>query len=60
MHLMLANLIHGFDSGRPSQDLINMEESIGLTSKRTIPLEVFLTPRLPAQVHLCVLIQLEK
>lgn len=53
MHLSLANLLHGFDIRRSSQELINMEESIGLTSIKTTPLEVVLTPRLFAQVYGC-------
>lgn len=51
MHLTLANLLHGFEIGRPSQELINMEESIGLTSAKTTLLEVVLTPHLHAQVY---------
>lgn len=51
MHLTLANLLHGFEIRRPSQELINMEEKVGLTSMKTTPLEIFLTPRLPAQVY---------
>ncbi|XP_038905619.1 cytochrome P450 CYP82D47-like [Benincasa hispida] len=52
IHLTLANLLHGFEIGRPSQELINMEESVGITSMKTTPLEVVLTPRLSARVYL--------
>lgn len=51
MHLTLANLLHGFNISRPSEELLNMEESAGMTSIRKNPLEVILTPRLPAQVY---------
>ncbi|XP_038899739.1 cytochrome P450 CYP82D47-like [Benincasa hispida] len=51
MHLTLANLLHGFKIDRPSEELLDMEESQGLASDRKAPLEVVLTPRLPAQVY---------
>ncbi|XP_022138438.1 cytochrome P450 CYP82D47-like [Momordica charantia] len=51
IHLTLANLLHGFEIGRPSEELLDMEESVGLTSVRKTPLEIVLTPRLPAQVY---------
>ncbi|XP_038905158.1 cytochrome P450 CYP82D47-like [Benincasa hispida] len=48
IHLTLANLLHEFEIDRPSKDLLDMEESFGLTSTKKSPLEVVLTPRLPA------------
>ncbi|XP_038903388.1 cytochrome P450 CYP82D47-like [Benincasa hispida] len=49
MPLVLANFIHGFEIVRPSKELLDMEESVGLISVRKDPLEVVLTPRLSAQ-----------
>ncbi|XP_022138580.1 cytochrome P450 CYP82D47-like [Momordica charantia] len=51
IHLTLANLLHGFKIDRPSEEPLDMEESVGLTSVRKAPLEVVLTPCLPAQVY---------
>lgn len=51
MHLTLANLLHGFVFERPSHKPIDMEESIGLTSIKTTPLQVVLAPRLSPQVY---------
>lgn len=50
MHLTLANLLHGFEIERPSKELLNMEESAGMTSIKKDPLQVILTPRLQPQV----------
>ncbi|XP_023523452.1 cytochrome P450 CYP82D47-like [Cucurbita pepo subsp. pepo] len=46
MHLTLANLLHRFEIDRSSKELMNMEESAGMTSIRKGPLEVVLSPRL--------------
>ncbi|XP_038899384.1 cytochrome P450 CYP82D47-like [Benincasa hispida] len=51
MHLTLANLLHGFEISRPSKELLDMEESVGMTSIKKNPLKVVLTPRLSAQVY---------
>ncbi|XP_022940488.1 cytochrome P450 CYP82D47-like isoform X2 [Cucurbita moschata] len=51
MHLTLVNLLHGFNIGRMSEEPLDMEESFGLTSVRKAPLEVVLSPRLPAHVY---------
>ncbi|XP_038903603.1 cytochrome P450 CYP82D47-like [Benincasa hispida] len=51
IHITLANLLHGFKVDRPSEELLDMEESPGLANGRKAPLEVVLTPRLPAQVY---------
>ncbi|XP_038896981.1 cytochrome P450 CYP82D47-like [Benincasa hispida] len=51
MHLTLANLLHGFQIERPTKELLNMEESIGLTSIRKDPLQVLLSPRLHPRVY---------
>ncbi|XP_023535448.1 cytochrome P450 CYP82D47-like [Cucurbita pepo subsp. pepo] len=51
MHLTLANLLHEFEIGRPSEELLNMDESFGITILKKTPLEVVLSPRLPNQVY---------
>ena len=51
MHITLANFLHGFEIDRPSEELLDMEEGMGLTSLRKAPLEVVLTPRLPAHIY---------
>ena len=51
LHLTLANLLHGFEIRRPSKELLDMEESAGMTSIRKNLLEAVITPRLPAQVY---------
>ncbi|CAH9087598.1 unnamed protein product [Cuscuta europaea] len=52
VQLGLANIIQGFDVRRPSSDLIDMSEAIGLGSTKEIPLQVFITPRLPFHLYL--------
>ncbi|XP_022935743.1 cytochrome P450 CYP82D47-like [Cucurbita moschata] len=51
MHLTLASLLHEFEIGRPSQELLNMDEGFGITVLKKTPLEVVLSPRLPIQVY---------
>ncbi|XP_022935746.1 cytochrome P450 CYP82D47-like [Cucurbita moschata] len=51
MHITLANFLHGFEIERLSEELLDMEEGMGLTSLRKAPLEVVLTPRLPAHIY---------
>lgn len=51
MHLALANLLHGFEIERPSQDLIDMEESAGMVSIKKEPLRVIISPRLQPQLY---------
>ncbi|KAE8651314.1 cytochrome P450 CYP82D47 [Cucumis sativus] len=46
MHLTLARLLHEFQIGLPTQEPINMEESVGLNITKKVPLEVVVTPRL--------------
>ncbi|RDX74888.1 Cytochrome P450 82C4, partial [Mucuna pruriens] len=45
LHLTLARLLHSFDVASPSNQLVDMTESIGLTNLKATPLEVLLTPR---------------
>ncbi|GAV75066.1 p450 domain-containing protein [Cephalotus follicularis] len=51
LHLTLARLIHGFELGTIADSLVDMSESPGMTVPRATPLEVILTPRLPAMLY---------
>ncbi|KAJ7966682.1 Cytochrome P450 [Quillaja saponaria] len=51
MELTLANLLHGFDIATPSDETVDMTEASGLTNLKASPLEVILTPRLPAELY---------
>ncbi|XP_059636498.1 cytochrome P450 CYP82D47-like [Cornus florida] len=52
MQFTLASLIHGFEFGTPFDEAVNMSESFGLTNIKATPLEVLLTPRLPANLYI--------
>ncbi|KAH1163712.1 hypothetical protein AAZX31_01G168800 [Glycine max] len=45
VHLTLARLLHSFNVASPSNQVIDMTESFGLTNLKATPLEVLLTPR---------------
>ncbi|KAK8510395.1 hypothetical protein V6N11_082442 [Hibiscus sabdariffa] len=51
LHLALARLLHGFELGTVSDKSIDMSESPGLAVPKATPLEVTLTPRLPAMLY---------
>ncbi|KAE8674538.1 putative Cytochrome P450 [Hibiscus syriacus] len=51
LHLALANLLHWFDFETPAGDAVDMREGPGLTSPKATPLDVLITPRLPAFVY---------
>lgn len=51
MYVTLANLLHMFEVGRPSEELLDMEEGIGITCVRKNSLQIVLTPRLPSEVY---------
>ncbi|XP_071731468.1 cytochrome P450 CYP82D47-like [Rutidosis leptorrhynchoides] len=51
MHLILASLIQQFVFERPSNELIDMSESFGLTNMKATPLEVLVTPRLSTEMY---------
>ena len=51
LHLTLARLLHAFEIATPSGELVDMTESPGLTIPKATPLEVLITPRLPAQLY---------
>ncbi|WRX30810.1 Cytochrome P450 - like 10 [Theobroma cacao] len=48
LELTLANLLQGFELGTPLDELVDMSEAIGMTNLKASPLEVLITPRLPA------------
>ncbi|XP_031097381.1 cytochrome P450 CYP82D47-like [Ipomoea triloba] len=52
VQLGLANVIHGFDIKRVSDELIDMTEAFGLSVSKATPLQVLLTPRLPSHLYL--------
>ncbi|WRX30157.1 Cytochrome P450 - like 10 [Theobroma cacao] len=51
LHLTLANVLHWFDFAIPLDEPVAMREGAGLTSPRATPLEVHITPRLPASLY---------
>lgn len=51
LHLTLARLLHSFEFATPSNEVVDMTESPGLTIPKATPLEVLITPRLPAQLY---------
>ncbi|XP_038699213.1 xanthotoxin 5-hydroxylase CYP82C4-like [Tripterygium wilfordii] len=51
MLLTLANLLHGFDLASPTGGPVDMTEGPGFTLHKANPLEVLLTPSLPAHLY---------
>ncbi|XWS24303.1 hypothetical protein CRYUN_Cryun28dG0089500 [Craigia yunnanensis] len=51
LQLMLANLLHLFDFATPLDKPIDMRQGAALTLSKATPLEVLITPRLPAFVY---------
>ncbi|KAH9687337.1 Xanthotoxin 5-hydroxylase CYP82C4 [Citrus sinensis] len=51
MQLTLASLLHGFDIAIPSNELLDMQEGLGLTLEKSTPLEVLVAPRLSASLY---------
>uniref|UniRef100_A0A251V9U3 Putative cytochrome P450 n=1 Tax=Helianthus annuus TaxID=4232 RepID=A0A251V9U3_HELAN len=51
LSLALANLIQQFVINKPSNEPIDMTESLGLTSSKATPLEVLLAPRLSEKLY---------
>ncbi|XP_038699211.1 xanthotoxin 5-hydroxylase CYP82C4-like [Tripterygium wilfordii] len=49
--LTLSNLLHEFDIASPTGGPVDMTEGLGFTLFRANPLEVLLTPRLPAHLY---------
>ncbi|XWS21112.1 hypothetical protein CRYUN_Cryun30bG0027400 [Craigia yunnanensis] len=48
LELTLASLLQGFEFGTPLDEAVDMSEAIGLTNLKATPLQVLITPRLPA------------
>ncbi|KAK7307591.1 hypothetical protein VNO77_40792 [Canavalia gladiata] len=51
LHLILATLLHSFNVASPSNQVVDMTESIGLTNLKATPLEILLTPRLDTKLY---------
>ncbi|KAK8290713.1 hypothetical protein V6Z11_D06G015500 [Gossypium hirsutum] len=51
LQLTLANVLHWFEFETPSGIAVDMREGLGITSSKATPLEVHITPRLPAFVY---------
>ncbi|KAK7406604.1 hypothetical protein VNO78_08233 [Psophocarpus tetragonolobus] len=50
VHLTLARLLHSFNVASPSNQVVDMTESVGLTNLKATPLQVLLTPRLDTKL----------
>ncbi|XVF85205.1 hypothetical protein PTKIN_Ptkin17bG0099300 [Pterospermum kingtungense] len=48
LELTLASLLQGFELETPSDEPVDMSEATGMTNLKTTPLQVSVTPRLPA------------
>ncbi|MBA0623570.1 hypothetical protein Godav_009027, partial [Gossypium davidsonii] len=51
LHLTVANLLHQFDFATPLDEAFDMRQGPALTIFKATPLEVLITPRLPASVY---------
>ncbi|KAL9247545.1 hypothetical protein vseg_020967 [Gypsophila vaccaria] len=51
MQFMLASLLQGYEISTPKNDAVDMTEGAGLTNLKATPLDVILTPRLPAHLY---------
>ncbi|RXH73145.1 hypothetical protein DVH24_012829, partial [Malus domestica] len=51
VQLTLAQLLHGFEIATPPDEPVDMTESSGVTNMKATPLEVLLSPRLPAKLY---------
>ncbi|KAL9450967.1 hypothetical protein AB3S75_012669 [Citrus x aurantiifolia] len=51
MQFTLASLLHGFDFATLSNELLEMGEGLGLAVVKSTPLDVLVTPRLPAFLY---------
>lgn len=51
VHLALASFLQGFNVSRPSNEDVDMTESVGLTNLKASPLEVRITPRLHSGLY---------
>ncbi|XP_042496201.1 cytochrome P450 CYP82D47-like [Macadamia integrifolia] len=51
LHLTLARLLQGFNFETPSQEPVDMTESLGITMPKATPLDILLTPRLTSKLY---------
>ncbi|XP_027362116.1 cytochrome P450 CYP82D47-like [Abrus precatorius] len=51
VHLAVARLLQSFNVASPSNQNVDMTESIGLTNLKATPLDVLLTPRLDTKLY---------
>ena len=51
-HLTIARILHGFDLTTPFDEPVDMTEGLGITMPKATPLEVILSPRLPAAMYM--------
>ncbi|XP_068654527.1 cytochrome P450 CYP82D47-like [Aristolochia californica] len=51
MHLTIARLLHGFDLQTVGDEPVDLTEGMGVTIPKETPLEVLITPRLPASLY---------
>ncbi|XWS31239.1 hypothetical protein CRYUN_Cryun23aG0060500 [Craigia yunnanensis] len=51
-HLTIARILHRFDLTTPFDEPVDMTEGLGITMPKATPLEVILSPRLPAAMYL--------
>ncbi|GMI97272.1 cytochrome P450, family 82, subfamily C, polypeptide 2 [Hibiscus trionum] len=51
LQITLANVLHWFEFETPSNEAVDMREGAGMTSPKATPLQVHITPRLPAFVY---------
>ncbi|KAM7265191.1 hypothetical protein ACFE04_002874 [Oxalis oulophora] len=51
LQLTLGKLLHEFEIRRPSDKLIDMTENVGLANLKPTPLDLLITPRLPAHLY---------
>ncbi|KAG6408202.1 hypothetical protein SASPL_131206 [Salvia splendens] len=51
LHLVLANLLHGFEVSTVGDEEVDMSESVGLTNLKATPLDVLIAPRLSPNLY---------
>jgi cytochrome P450 len=51
VHLALASFLQGFNVAKPSNEDVDLTESVGLTNLKNTPLEVLITPRLHSELY---------
>ncbi|XWS21117.1 hypothetical protein CRYUN_Cryun30bG0027900 [Craigia yunnanensis] len=51
LHLTLSNFLHAFKFYTPSNDLIDMSGTVGLTNVKSTPLEALVSPRLASELY---------